>query len=165
MKDRETIHEVNRTFYIVLLGWLTIAGLLSAASYCIEPYLQNYSTQEGAFVHEYAEESLKKLEEIEQEGRTLCMESYPDAINYYWESAEEFRQKKEAAVHLRGAYAADFVYTFALAEEWCQSSARFLQKPEDAESAVRAQVALNKARAELATICEKEYRQMPQESR
>ncbi len=138
-----------------IIGWLLLILLLTAASYITRPYVGVLGDDDVAFAHEYAGEMLGLLEQLTVEADKLT--GSPAAGDYYLDAAEELGRRKQAAVHLKGDLAYDFVYAFACAEEWCRASADALHRPHDAAAPRRAREALARARAEFAAIGSRDY--------
>ncbi len=139
----------------LIIGWLLLGLLLTAASYIAAPYLHNYNAADLAFAREYAGETLLLLEQTSSEADKQAGSLAEDR---YLAAAAEFGRRKQAAVHLKGDLAYDFVYAFACAEEWCRAAAAAIHHPQDAAARERARVALARAKAELAAIGSKEYK-------
>ena len=139
-----------------IIGWLLLILLLTAASYITSPYLGVLGDDDTAFAREYAGEMLGLLEQISVEADKLA--ASPTAGNYYLDAADELGRRKQAAVHLKGDLAYDFVYAFACAEQWCRSSADALHRPQDAAEPRRAREALARARAEFVAIGSRDYK-------
>ncbi len=141
---------------VAIIGWLLILLLLTAASYITRPYLGVLTHDDIAFAREYAGEMLGLLEQMTVEADQLAGTSA--AGSYYLDAADELGRRKQAAVHLKGDLAYDFVYAFACAEEWGRSSADALRRPQDAAAPRRAREALARARAEFAAIGSRDYK-------
>lgn len=139
-----------------IIGWLFILFLLTAASYISRPYLGVLNDDDKAFAREYAGEMLVLLEQMSVEADKLA--GTPAAGGYYLDAADELSRRKQAAVHLKGDLAYDFVYAFACAEEWCRSSADALRRPQDAAAPRRAREAFARARTEFAAIGSRDYK-------
>jgi hypothetical protein len=140
----------------VIIGWLLLLLLLTAASYISRPYLGVLSDDDTAFAREYAGEMLVLLEQMSVEVDKLA--GTPAAGCYYLDAADELGRRKHAAVHLKGDLAYDFVYAFACAEEWCRSSADALRRPQDDIAPRRAREAFARARNEFAAIGSRDYK-------
>jgi hypothetical protein len=139
---------------------MVMVGLLLAmASFVVRPYLNRYSAADEAFAREYAGEMLGLLEEITAETGQVRPRSAELAQDRFLDGAEQFAARKYAAVHFKGELAVDFVYALAWAEEWCRCSARAIRDPRDSGAEHQAAEALRRARAELAAIQNREYRQ------
>jgi hypothetical protein len=129
-----------------IIGWLSLAIILTALGQILTPLLAAGGEEDTAFAHEYAEEMLARLEQMSAEAG--------GTVDGYRADEEEFRSRKQAAVHLRGELAADFVYAFTWAEAWCHYAATGTQ-PADA---ARAGEALKRARVEFLAIRSKDYK-------
>ena len=139
----------------LIIGWLVMALLLMAAARILAPFLNACGDEDTAYAHEYAGEMLHLLEQMSEEADKLSDPSA--AALYYLDAADELSRRKQAAVHLKGDLAYDFVYAFACAEEWGRASAAALHRPQDGAARQRARASLARARAELAAICSKDY--------
>jgi hypothetical protein len=137
--------------------WLILGLLLAAASLLLAPYLNTCGDDDTAFAHEYAGEMLLLLEQMSVEADKLAANPAA-AHDYYLAAADGLGRRKQAAVHLKGDLAYDFVFAFACAEEWCRTSAATLRTPEESSARQRAQAALDRARAEFAAISKKDYK-------
>jgi hypothetical protein len=140
---------------VTIIGWLLLVLLLTAISHILGPYAGNVNDDDAAFAREYAGEMLHHLEQIAIEADKHA--GAGAAADYYRDAADELSRRKQAAVHLKGDLAYDFVYAFACAEEWCRASADALSRPQDAAAPRRAGEALARARAEFAAIGRKDY--------
>jgi hypothetical protein len=138
-----------------IIGWLLFALLLAALGHILGPHVNNISDDDAAFAREYAGEMLLYLEQIALEADKHAGERAP--ADYYLDAAAELDHRKQAAVHLKGDLAVDFVYAFACAEEWCRASAAALRRPHDDIAARRAREAFARARAEFTAIGSKDY--------
>ncbi|MDT8903275.1 hypothetical protein [Anaeroselena agilis] len=139
-----------------IIGWLAVILLLTGIGHLARPFLDNYNDDDNAFAREYAGEMLLGLERISAEADKLA--GSQAAGDYYLDAAERLDRSKQAAVHLKGDLAYDFVYAFACAEEWCRASAEARYRPRDAAAPRRARDALARARAEFTAISRKDYK-------
>lgn len=140
----------------LITGWLILALILAAVSYLLGPYLNTCRDDDVAYAREYAGEMLLLLEQISLKAENFA--GTQAAAAYYLDAADELDRRKQAAVHLRGELAEDFVYAFAWAEEWCRESAAALSRPQDAAARRRAVAARDRARKEFTAIRSKDYK-------
>ncbi|HWQ61141.1 MAG TPA: hypothetical protein VN521_02460 [Negativicutes bacterium] len=141
----------------LIIGWLVLGLLLAATAHILGPYLDSCGEDDTAYAREYAGEMLLLLEQMSVKADTLA--GTPAAArDHYLDAAAELGRRKQAAVHLKGDLAYDFVFAFACAEEWCRASAAAISGPEDAADRRRTRAALARAQAEFTAISTKDYK-------
>ncbi len=139
-----------------IAGWLVLALLLAAVAHSLGPYLNTCGDDDIAYAREHAREMLLLLDQLSAEADRLA--DTPEGALYCLDAADELGRRKQAAVHLKGELAYDFVFAFACAEEWGRASAAACSRPQDAAVRRRARAGLARARGEFAAIMMKEYK-------
>lgn len=149
------IHNATRKMlWRQALSWGLFA-CISGLYFAMGPFVNRLSPDDEAFAHEYAASSLALLDRTAAEGEAAEQNDAEKAAEMYLSAADEFQRRKEAAIHLRGRMAGDFVYAFAQAEAWCRYCAartQGLRAARDKEIA-----AWQQARHEMAGLCTKRY--------
>jgi hypothetical protein len=141
-----------------LAVWIMLLGI-GVALYGLALIPANRANNsELDYNHDYAGKILLRIEEMSQEVNILYRQSPQEALNYYTEAAAAFNTLKQASVHFKGQFAADFAHAFAQAEDWCRYSAQAIEEGGNEVKRHQANESLLRAKAEFKELTVKNYK-------
>ena len=140
--------------YILIVG-MSLTGM--SYVYQLAPIV--YTTEDTQFARGYASDMLLVLEAMQHRSVQLADTTKPTACDFFLDGQDRFYQEKHGAVHYKQAMAEDFVYAFALAEDWCRFASRAACDRQDDQSRQLADERYRKARREFQVIMNKDYAQ------
>ena len=144
----------------LLIIYILIVGMsLTGMSYVYQLTPIVYTAEDMQFARWYATDMLSVLEAMQHRSVQLTDTTKPTACDFFLDGQDRFSQEKHGAVHYKRAMAEDFVYAFALAEDWCRYASRAAYDRQDEQSRQLAEERYRKARREFQAIARKDYAQ------